>query len=231
MSTTSALPPFQPNSPPTGGLKLFVGGLLAVWLAAVVVLGATGALAAQAGTPPLPIAIGFAAPIALFFAALRLSRSFRELVLTADLRLITGIQAWRFLGLGFLALYAVNVLPGEFALPAGIGDIAIGLTAPWIAAALTRQPGFAASIRFRVWNVLGILDLVSAVGNGALNAVLTTGAPGQISTVAMSQLPLALIPIYLVPIFLMLHVAALLQAQRVALNRIVVSPSMQTPAH
>ena len=53
---------------PAGGLKLFIGGLLAVWLAAVVWLGTTGvALAARAGTPPLPIGIGFAAPIALFF--------------------------------------------------------------------------------------------------------------------------------------------------------------------
>jgi hypothetical protein len=231
MSTTVAIPPFQPNSPRTGGLKRLIGGLLAVWLAAVVVLSATGALAGRPGTPPLPIALGFAAPIALFFAALWLSRSFRELVLAADLRLITGIQAWRFLGLGFLALYSFNVLPGEFALPAGIGDIAIGLTAPWIAAALTRQPSFAASIRFRVWNILGILDLVSAVGTGALGTILATGAPGQITTVAMSQLPLALIPIYLVPIFLMLHVSALLQAQGVALKQTTVSPSVQTPAH
>jgi hypothetical protein len=232
MSTILASPPFRPNAESTGGLKLFVGGLLAVWLAAVVVLSATGALAGRPGTPPLPIAISFAAPLVLFFAALRLSRSFRELVLTADLRLITGIQAWRFLGLGFLALYALNVLPGEFALPAGIGDIAIGLTAPWIVAALTRQPSFATSIRFRVWNVLGILDLVSAVGTGALGAVLATGAPGEITTVAMSQLPLALVPIYLVPIFLMLHVSALLQAQaqRVALSQTIVSPTMQTPA-
>jgi hypothetical protein len=231
MSTTVALPPFRPNSQPTGGQKLLIGGLLAVWFAVVVVLGVTGALASRPGTPPLAIGIGFAAPIALFFAALWLSRPFRELVLTADLRLITGIQAWRFLGLIFLALYALNVLPGEFALPAGIGDIAIGLTAPWIVAALTRQPSFAASVRFRIWNALGILDLVSAVGTGALGTVLATDAPGQITTVAMSQLPLALIPIYLVPIFLMLHVSALLQTQRVAVNRTVVNPTVQTPAH
>jgi hypothetical protein len=221
-TATVASPPFQPSSPPAGGLKLFIGGLLAVWLAAVVWLGTTGALAARAGTPPLPIGIGFAAPIALFFAALWLSRPFRELVLTADLRLITGIQAWRFLGLIFLALYALKVLPGEFALPAGIGDVAIGLTAPWIVAALTRQPSFAASIRFRVWNVLGILDLVFAVGTGALGAVLATGAPGEITTLAMTQLPLALIPIYLVPIFLVLHVSALLQAQA---QRAALTPS------
>jgi hypothetical protein len=152
----------------------------------------------------------------LFFITLWLSRSFREFILSIDLRLITGIQAWRFAGLGFLALYASNVLPGGFALPAGLGDMAIGITAPWVVAALTRQPSFAASMSFRVWNLLGILDLVTAVSDGALNSVLATGAPGQITTGPMAQLPLALIPVYLVPLFFMLHVTSLLQSRRTA---------------
>src|SRR5580700_345391 len=115
MSTTVASPAFRPTSPPTTpGPRIIVAAVLAVWLAAVVVLGATGALASPPGKPPAPIGIGFAAPIALFFIALWLSRSFREFILSIDLRLITGIQAWRFAGLGFLALYASNVLPGGF---------------------------------------------------------------------------------------------------------------------
>ena len=217
MSTTVASPAFRPTSPPTTpGPRIIVAAVLAVWLVAVVVLGATGALASPPGKPPAPIGIGFAAPIALFFIALWLSRSFREFILSIDLRLITGIQAWRFAGLGFLALYASNVLPGGFALPAGLGDMAIGITAPWMVAALTRQPSFAASMSFRVWNLLGILDLVTAVSDGALHSALATGAPGQITTGAMAQLPLALIPVYLVPLFFMMHVTALLQSRRAA---------------
>jgi hypothetical protein len=190
-----------------------IAAVLAVWLAAVVVLGATGALASPPGKPPLPIGIGFAAPIALFFLTLRLSRTFREFILSMDLRLITGIQAWRFAGLGFLALYTYNILPGGFAFPAGLGDMAIGITAPFMAAALTRHPTFATSTGFRVWNLLGILDLVTAIGDGTFNAVHSTGAPGEITTGVMAQLPLALIPIYLVPLFFMLHVTSLLQSR------------------
>ncbi len=40
-------------------------------------------------------------------------------VLSADLRLLTAIQAWRAGGPGFLALYAHGLLPGLFAVPAG----------------------------------------------------------------------------------------------------------------
>jgi hypothetical protein len=226
MSATVSTAPFQSIAPRNAGTRVIIASVLAVWFFAVIVLGATGALANQPGSPPLPIAIGFAAPIVLFFIALRLSPAFKELVLSADLRLIAGIQAWRFAGLGFLALYAHNILPGGFALPAGLGDMAIGLTAPWVAGALTRQPNFAASMGFRVWNYLGLLDLVVAISDGALNSVLATGAAGQVNTGAMTGLPLALIPIYLVPIFFMLHVTSLLQSRRAALT-----PSVQTPAH
>ena len=79
-------------------------------------------------------------PSALFFALLRLSQSFRAFVLSLDLRLIAGMQAWRWAGLGFLSLYAHNVLPAVFALPAGLGDMAIGATAPWIILKLVREP-------------------------------------------------------------------------------------------
>ena len=216
MSTLVSAPQFQTNPQSAGGPRLVVASVLAVWLVAVVVLGASGALGSPPGKPPLPIGIGFAAPLVLFFVALRLSRSFREFVLSADLRLLTGIQAWRFAGLAMVALYAHKVLPGGFALPAGLGDMAIGLTAPWVAAALTRQPGFATTGRFRLWNALGMLDLVAAVIDGAINAVQATGAPGQINTGPMAQLPLVLFPVYLVPLFFMLHVAALLQSAAAA---------------
>jgi hypothetical protein len=139
-------------------------------------------------------------------------------VLSLDLRLIAAMQAWRWAGMGFLALYAHNVLPAVFALPAGLGDMTVGVTAPWIMLALLRQPGFAASRAFIRWNLFGILDLIVAVGIGALMAGLATGAPAEISTAPMATLPLLLIPAFLVPLFLMLHIAALLQSRQMIRN-------------
>jgi hypothetical protein len=198
------------------GATLTTAVILAVWLGLVLYLGARGAFVRAPGTPPLPIFIGAAAPIIAFLALFWMSRAFRDFVLAIDLLLATAIQAWRFAGFGFLALLSYGVLPGMFAWPAGVGDMAIGLTAPWVALALMHRPSFIASKTFVAWNLFGILDLVVAVSSGALNSVLATGVPGEVTTGPMAQLPLALVPIYLVPLFFMLHLAALFQARRAA---------------
>jgi hypothetical protein len=201
---------------PSGGgtIRPGVAIVLAVWFLLIVSLGAAGVFVGQPGRPPVAIAIGVAAPLALFFAWLRLSPAFRDFLLALDIRLIAAMQAWRWAGLGFLSLYTHKVLPAVFALPAGLGDMAIGVAAPWMVLGLLRQPGFAARGTFIRWNILGIVDLAIAVSVGAVSTLFTTGAPGEISTAPMATLPLLLIPAFLVPFFLMLHTAALLQSRQ-----------------
>ncbi len=199
------------------GIRAAVITVVVGWFLLVVSLGAAGAFVGPPGQPPLPIAIGIAVPLLVFFAGLRLSQAFRQLVLSLDLRLIAGIQAWRWAGLGFLFLYAYKVLPAAFALTAGLGDMAIGATAPWIILALSRRPDFAASNAFIRWNLLGILDLVTAVSLATVTTMLANGTPGEISAAPMAALPLLVIPAFLVPLFLMLHTAALLQSRQLRL--------------
>ena len=219
--TTSVLPhPAQSQPTGLGGIALSVRLVLTGWFLVVVSLGAIGAFIARPGTPPIPIAIGVGAPLIAFFAWLRLSPLFRDFVLSLDLRFIAGIQAWRWAGLGFLSLYAYNILPAVFALTAGLGDMAVGFAAPWMILALVRRPDFAASAAFRRWNILGIADLVVAVSLGTLSAMFSTGAPGEISTAPMATLPLLLIPAFLVPLFLMLHIAALMQSRQIIRGRV-----------
>ncbi|HEY8053704.1 MAG: hypothetical protein ACHQD6_04660 [Steroidobacterales bacterium] len=218
--TTMVLP--QPAAAaPSGrsGTRVAVTFALTVWFLLVAALGAAGAFVGPPRTPPIAIAIGIAAPLVLFFTWLRLSQSFRDFVLTLDLRLVAGMQAWRWAGLGFLFLYAYKVLPAAFALTAGLGDMAVGVTAPWMILALARQPGFAARAAFIRWNLLGILDLVIAVSIAAVTATLATGAPGEISTTPMATLPLLMIPAFLVPFFLMLHATALMQSRQLIRNK------------
>ena len=119
-------------------------------------------------------------------------------------------------GFGFLTLYSYKVLPGIFAWPAGLGDMAIGMTAPLVLASLLRQPNFAASKSFVAWNLSGILDLTVAVSIGALVPLLAPSLYGAVTTAPMAQLPLLLIPVFLVPTFLMLHLTALFQARRLS---------------
>ncbi len=154
--------------------------------------------------------------------------AFHAYVLSLELPLATAVQAWRAGGLGFLALYVHGVLPGAFAWPAGLGDIAIGVTAPWVALALVRRPAFANGRVFLVWNLFGVLDLIVAVGVGGLSSVLASGTAGEVTTAPMAQLPLVLIPGYLVPLFVMLHLAAFFQASRQAPSIVQMSRSDQS---
>lgn len=195
-------------------VKLFVTVVLAIWFVLVFLFGAKGEFVRPPEAPPLPILLGATVPLLIFIIVYLRSEAFRAFILAADLSLLTAIQAWRAGGLGFLALYVHDVLPGLFAWPAGLGDIAIGLTAPWIALALVRQPNFVTSRQFVVWNLLGILDLVVAVSAGALSSGFVTGLVGTVTTAPMAQLPLVLIPAYFVPLFIMLHLTALFQSDK-----------------
>jgi hypothetical protein len=202
----------RPISNDASSVTLTVGIVLLLWLAFVVAFGSRGAFVQPAGAPPLPIFFAATLPIVAFLAAYRTSSSARHFVLNLDQRLTVGLQAWRFGGLGFLALAAYDVLPGVFAWPAGLGDMAIGATAPVLVLAIARNPHVVTSRPFVIWNLLGILDLVVAVGTGGLVSWFGLGA-GNASMGPMAQLPLLLVPAFLVPGFVMLHIAALLQAR------------------
>jgi hypothetical protein len=216
MANTVAARFDESKLPVISGTGAYVASFFVAWLALIFVLGARGAFVVAGGGPPLALLIGLVAPLTLFLVGYSAIRPLREFILSVDLRVIAGIQAWRWAGFGFLSLYTYKILPGIFAWPAGLGDMAIGITAPLMLAGLLRRPGFASSRSFVAWNLSGILDLTVAVSIGALVPLFAPNLYGTVSTGHMTQLPLVLIPTYLVPTFLMLHLTALFQARRLA---------------
>ena len=116
----------------------------------------------------------------------------------------------RVVGVLFLIVMAQGHLPAAFALPAGLGDIAIGVSAPFVARRLARGTGRAGAVRF---NVLGILDLIVAGSLGFLLFRLVEVTP---STAPLFLLPLALIPTAAVPLALALHIVSLRQLRTAA---------------
>jgi len=208
-------------------MKSVVSSALALWFVLVIFLGSQGAFVGSADSPPLPIFLGFAIPLAVFFAAYFGWGAFRTLILSADLRFVTAIQAWRWGGLGFLSLYSYHVLPWLLAFPAGLGDMAIGISAPLMVLELIRRPSFAASRRYRVWNILGLVDFVVALSMGTLCSGFFPGITrliGNVTSSPMTQLPLVLIPAYMVPFFAMLHFTALFQARQLAGQKVTTPP-------
>ncbi|HEX4576722.1 MAG TPA: hypothetical protein VH117_05190 [Edaphobacter sp.] len=158
--------------------------------------------------PPLPLGLSVLIPIIAFAIWSAVSKAFRQFLLSLNPRTLTFVQAWRIAGLVFLVLYTYGILPGAFALPAGWGDIAIGATAPLVALKLA-TPSSRKS--FIVWQLLGITDLVTAVGSGVAARLIN---PHGIAADAMTVLPMSLIPTFAVPLFMILHFICIAQARQ-----------------
>jgi hypothetical protein len=94
-----------------------------------------------------------------------------------------------------------------FALPAGLGDIAVGVEAVFVARNLRRG---VISRRATWFNILGLVDLVVAGAVGFAAAPGTARALNVTpSTEAISLLPLALILTGIVPLAAALHLVSL----------------------
>jgi hypothetical protein len=103
-------------------------------------------------------------------------------------------------------MMALGHLPAVFAIPAGLGDMAVGVAGPFIAYRLAKGDGRRAAVWF---NALGIVDLVVALTLGSLTGFQVINVTTSIQ--ALGQLPLALIPTVTVPLLLTLHIVSLRQ--------------------
>jgi hypothetical protein len=182
--------------------------LIVVWFLFSLTASAMHLFVTGASQPPLAVGLAVLVPVVIVSAWTALSQPFRQFLLSLDPRTLTFVQAWRIAGFVFLVLYSYNILPGHFALPAGWGDIAIGATAPLVAMKLA-TPRHRKSFIF--WQLLGITDLVVAVGSGVTAQLMN---PHGIATTAMTVLPMSLIPTFAVPLFMVLHLICIAQARQ-----------------
>ncbi len=190
--------------------------ILAVWFALALLLNIVGIFEARADQAPIAFGLSVVGPPILFGVLYQYSDGFRSSVLALDLKLLTAIQAWRFAGIMFLVLYFYNMLPGTFAWPAGVGDIVVGAYAPFVVVAMANgSPNW--HFHAMVLNILGLLDIVGAIGSD----VLTGGTPlgvltgaGEVTSDIMQSLPLALIPTFFVPFFIVLHILSLIKLRK-----------------
>jgi hypothetical protein len=106
-----------------------------------------------------------------------------------------------------------GLLPGGFAWPAGLGDIFMAVTAPWVAARVAADERFRFGTMFLVWNLIGIADFLDAVFWGTLYS--WPGFTSSVTNALMQRLPFALIPCFFVPLVAMAHIT-LLEQRRTA---------------
>lgn len=134
---------------PAHGVRNLTVVVLAVWFLLALGGSLRGVFDSEP-RPPLPLGLAAVVPVAVFVACDLTSARFRQFVASTDVRLLTLAQLWRVGGVVFLIRHSQGALPGVFALPAGWGDIAIGVTAPlaawlWNPLVIGAENGFSRS--------------------------------------------------------------------------------------
>ncbi|MHB8476803.1 MAG: hypothetical protein ACYDBZ_11035 [Steroidobacteraceae bacterium] len=187
--------------------------VLAGWFALAVALALAGVYSAASSRIPT-IQFGIAVPILIGCILIWRWPAVSRLIDAVPRQWVIAIQFYRVEGVIFLVLYAVHLLPEVFALPAGSGDVAVGLLAAaiGIGASGGRQLNPRTVLR---WNLLGIVDLIVALTTGFLTApsafqLFAFDRPNQL----ISMFPLVLIPTFLVPLAILLHIISLIQLGR-----------------
>jgi hypothetical protein len=184
------------------------------WLQVAQYLGAANTYFAATDNAVPTILFGLLIPIAVAAVGLGQSESVARLVSAIPLHWLVAAQVYRVGGGIFLVLWADGRLPWQFALPAGIGDVATGIVAIVVAAQLA-QNAIGARRATYVWCLFGIADLVVAITMGAMTSpgraqLLASDAPNLL----ISAYPLVMVPTFGVPLALMLHGLVLLRLRR-----------------
>jgi hypothetical protein len=177
-----------------GGVPIATIG---VWLAAAVAAGATGRVATL--RPPAPQVVLAMLTVAAL-AAGRFWGLFHRWAWSLDLRVPVALHLTRVVGFYFLYLAGHGQLPETFALPAGVGDVAVAV---WAAVLLISGPPATARRRvaYYIWNAFGLADILFVVASAARHALVD-----PMSMRAMLVLPLSLLPTFLVPLIIATHV-------------------------
>lgn len=198
-------------------ISLTITSTLIAWFLIVVFLGRQGFFEQQHLIAP-NLLLTF---IVLFVALKKAyhSKILRTIFDAVKQHWIIAIQTYRVVGIAFLSFYNMGLLPGLFAFPAGLGDMFVGITAPFVALFYFLKKSYYRKLAI-YWNYIGIADLVVALSIGILAfswsiQIVSTEVP----TNALSLSPLILVPAFTVPIAMMLHLFSLRTLKKERFNK------------
>jgi hypothetical protein len=166
------------------------------WFGIALLVGYTGILR---NTPvPMPV-FAFAMTLTLL-GLLAVRRDLRERVLGVGVRVLVAVHITRFVGYYFLSLYRQGLLPRDFAVPAGWGDIIVAITAIIVLIAF-RPDSTRGRAAYLAWNILGLADILMV-----LSQAVRIMRSDPLMQGGFASLPLIVLPIFLVPIIIVTHV-------------------------
>jgi hypothetical protein len=185
-------------------------GVVLVWFAVAVTLARSGFFDVPADARPrvpIPLLLGIIIPYMLY----RTVKPFRALIDATPVWYFVAFQIFRAIGgTIFMFLYAWEILPWQMALPAGIGDIMVGVGA-FILLYMFWKKHPHTLWWVGAWAIFGILDHLTAV------TMSTLTSPGPLmhltsfggTNLLMSKFPLVILPAFRVPIGILLNILLL----------------------
>ena len=197
----------EATMPRSRSVAVAAGVVLAAWAAMTVIFARDGRYLPPDGNTPPAVAIQLVLAIVLMALCVALSPTLRGLL--TNQKNLLRLNVWRLVGAVFVALMVTGQVPALWALPAGIGDVLVGLAAFPVANRVDRPGGRRLAV---IFNLLGLADLVVAIGLG------TATSPGPLhfldttpTAQLLTQFPLVLVPVFLVPLAFMVHFVSLWQ--------------------
>jgi hypothetical protein len=169
----------------------------------------------RTGASPLPLLpSAILLPVIIGAPLLLLSKRVGQLLDAMPTTWLVAVQLYRVFGSQWLAYWVRGLLPGLWALPAGTGDVLIGLFA--VPAAIALVTGTAEGRKAAIlWNIFGIVDFAVAITMG----MIISPGPFQLivpngPSIGLDGYPNVLTPAFVVPSSILLHALSLRQLRR-----------------
>ena len=174
------------------------------------------------------ISLGYGLVVGILL--LLISPVFRQVVRAVPETWLIAPHAVRLTGFFFLALMDMKLLPPEFALSAGYGDMTVGLLALGMIYLLAKRKPYARALVIG-WNILGLMDFVGALTTGGLY-IVPFSAQVAAAGISLNYLNYVLVvPSFGVPLYALLHIFSLIQmsSRRVEETKPDTGELVQTP--
>ncbi len=156
-------------------------------------------------TLPPRIIVTTAIPLFLFyFFYIQKTDWFKITFSQIKLEQLITIHLFRFVGVFFILVELYGVLPKQFALIGGIGDIVSALLVIPVVIALRQKRTFAKSLAW-VWNIIGLIDIFSVLTTAiivTLLAIITNESGVQ----QFGTFPFSWIPAFAPATIIFLHI-------------------------
>ena len=155
----------------------------------------------------LLLALSLVVPLAIGVTLVWASPGFRRLISRPEIQpSVVAVHGLRIIqGSVFVVMVPLGVLPAIFALPAGLGDVLVGLGA--LAAVRWINSGRWGRVAW--WNLFGLFDLATATVLGLLTVPGLHLLQTSPSSALLLASPLTIIPTFCVPIYVLLHLVSL----------------------